>query len=299
MSSNMNRINQLRQQIDACRAGSDDVHSPELADLARALGRGGAAAEPAIVREFDRAQRFDRNVVSALHDVAVPAGLLDKLLAQAAAPCGDAVAHPLSDAVTAAIQSSSQTACQTTIQLEAPPASSASAIVPAPIRRMPRRRALALAAGGLIAAAALGIAYLSWYVRPHRVSHSQLAADVQAWINVAAPGPWQAGQPPGDVAARFPATDLRRRSDSWQRLTTPRREGAVAYRIVPYGAERAWLFVVDTPHHYDVAIGPLTVLPGMSGGWAAGAWQRPGRLFVLVVERGRPLEDYLQRMKAA
>ena len=106
----MNRIDQLRQQIDACRAGSDDLYRPELAELAKAMCQGNSAgdptaADPAVVREFDRAQRFDQCVVSALHDVAVPPGLLQKLLAQASQPSVGQDAELLDDAVTAAAQS--------------------------------------------------------------------------------------------------------------------------------------------------------------------------------------------------
>src|SRR4029453_1010408 len=101
----MSRIDQLREQIDACRTGGDDLHSPDLGELAQAIGEGGAPADPAIVNEFDRSQRFDRAVVSALQDIAVPAGMLERLLAKTTAAADRLRAEILAPAIDAAVNS--------------------------------------------------------------------------------------------------------------------------------------------------------------------------------------------------
>src|SRR5262245_45448960 len=79
----MNIGNQLREQLDACRPGKGDLALPELAAAAQALQR-----DPVAAKEFARSQQFDRQVAAALHDVTLPPGLADRLLAavESAAP---------------------------------------------------------------------------------------------------------------------------------------------------------------------------------------------------------------------
>lgn len=287
----MNRIDELRQQIDAFRAGSDDLHRPELADLARAIGPGGGAADPAVAREFDRAQRFDRCVVSALHDVAVPPGLLEKLLAQASTPPSDDQPAVLDGTIAAATRDAIATVDDSAVNVPSPPA------------RVSRRWALSLAAGGLIAASSLAIGLVIWSAAARRFSVSDLAADVTNWIGqVTPPAGWQLGGPTKNLSGQFPTDDLRPglRVTRWQTFTTTRRERAVVYDVAPFANEEAWLFVVSTPHEFRVASGPLTVLPGITGGWSAGAWQRGRLLFVLVVgPGGREPKDYLRPVREA
>ena len=76
----MNQRPTIREQMDACRPDSDDLHLPEhAADLAE-LQVG--LRESAEVRcELDRIQQSDRIIRSATHDVSLPAGLEAKLLA--------------------------------------------------------------------------------------------------------------------------------------------------------------------------------------------------------------------------
>jgi hypothetical protein len=168
----MNRIDELREQIDACRAGSDDLHLPELAGLAQAVGHDGAAEntadETAIAREFDRSQRFDRSVVSALHDVSVPAGLLERLLAQTAAAKLEGTAT-LEGSVDRAVESADTT-----------PAGEAS-VVKAPTSRTSRRW---LIGAGVLAASALAVGAVLFAVRsgPRDISQAELVNQlIPAW----------------------------------------------------------------------------------------------------------------------
>src|SRR5688572_2368552 len=98
----MDKVLSLREQIDACRPGSDDLSLPGLAELAQA-----AQEDRAVAEELDRSQRFDRAVLSALHDVPVPGDLCERLLAQAAeggaAPLGTAVQQSVAVAAPAAV----------------------------------------------------------------------------------------------------------------------------------------------------------------------------------------------------
>ncbi len=287
----MNRINQLRQQIDACRAGSDDLHRPELADLAKAMGDGAAdpaAVDPAVVREFDRAQRFDRCVVSALHDVAVPPGLLQKLLIQASTPAVGEHADLLDGSVTAAAQ------------IDSPPSGGDATIVSAPagpgVRRLTFFRLVGL---GIVAASLLAAGYVWWPVTPQQILQVELAGDVGNWMTEATQASgWQTGPAPS-----FPAADMLPRGRAiagWRSFRTARGEPVVVFNLMD-GNETVRLFVIATPHRYSVRPVPLTPLLGMTGNWNVGAWQREGGpLYVLVVGRGRRSpDDYVRVVNPA
>ena len=306
----MNRTDELRQQIDACRAGSDDLHRLELADLRRALaaappGHGGDA-DRAVAGELERAQRFDRSVVSALHDVAVPAGLLEKLLAQSAQAGGNEATGDEASGDEASGNESGQELSAAAAATDAENLAPVGEPAASPLARQPRRltrRTLALAGGGLIAAGLLALGYFQWSLAPRRISHDELVAEVTQWIAkpLRSPG-WRPGTPPKVLSDRFPTTDLRFSVAGWKQIETSRGEPTAVYELAPVGnGAAAWLVVVDTPHQYPVATSPLSQLPGISGGYSAGAWQRSGGpLFILVVSRGgRPLRNYLRMTRAA
>lgn len=63
------------ERLDAVRPGSDDLAQPELASAAELLTR-----DAALAAEFRRRQIWDRRIVAAMHDVAVPADLRVRLL---------------------------------------------------------------------------------------------------------------------------------------------------------------------------------------------------------------------------
>ncbi len=71
----MERSN-LRESLDACRPGSADLAHSELADARAELD-----ADAGLRRRVRRAEQFDRSVAGAMQDVAVPAGLQERLLA--------------------------------------------------------------------------------------------------------------------------------------------------------------------------------------------------------------------------
>src|SRR5262245_65951838 len=72
----MNDIQRLREQIDSCRPGSDDLTLPELSELRQA-----AEHDRAVAQSRWHSHQFDKAVAAALQDVPVPAGLLDRVLA--------------------------------------------------------------------------------------------------------------------------------------------------------------------------------------------------------------------------
>jgi hypothetical protein len=287
----MSRIDQLREQIDACRTGGDDLLSPDLAELAQAIGEGGAPADPAIVSEFDRSQRFDRAVVSALQDVAVPAGMLERLLAKTAA-AGRRPAGILAPAVDAAVKPPAGA-----------PTGDVATVAPAAATATPatlsRRWVLAFAVA--VAAGIIAVAFALSQSSQQNIELAQLADDAQRWNSEARSRSDWYQTPPGDVLKIFPVDPVLRGGSGavakWRRFGTVRGETAIAYDLSSGPRDRAILFVVKTPHHYVgvPSAPPLTPLPGTTGGLSVGAWQTStGLLYVLVVEGRRPLSDYLR-----
>lgn len=64
----------ILEGIDACRPDRDDDRLPELAAAFEQVQN-----QPAAARQFDRVQRIDAALLTAMHDVPVPAGLAERL----------------------------------------------------------------------------------------------------------------------------------------------------------------------------------------------------------------------------
>src|SRR2546426_12779898 len=75
----MKSSRRLREQIDACRPGGDDLALPALAELAQSI-----KDDPALAEEVRCCQAFDCLVGAAIHDVSVPADLRERLIAATA-----------------------------------------------------------------------------------------------------------------------------------------------------------------------------------------------------------------------
>jgi len=76
----------LRELLDAVRPGSEDLSRSEFADLASRLQR-----DPQFKEVAQRSQRLDLAIADSLHDLTVPAGAVDRLLARLGAPVGASV----------------------------------------------------------------------------------------------------------------------------------------------------------------------------------------------------------------
>jgi len=65
----------LRELIEACRPGHDDLASPEFGLLAERLD-----GDERLREQFELSQQVDQAITTAFHDVAIPRGLADRLL---------------------------------------------------------------------------------------------------------------------------------------------------------------------------------------------------------------------------
>ena len=66
----------LHEMIDACRPGSEDVELPEMAPLADQI-----VADADLRSRYQRTQQLDARLVRAIDEIAVPAGLHERILA--------------------------------------------------------------------------------------------------------------------------------------------------------------------------------------------------------------------------
>jgi hypothetical protein len=260
----MTAINKLREQIDACRAGSDDLALPGLAELAEA-----ATEDRAVADELAQSQQFDRVVTAALHDVEIPAGLAERLLAAAEEPVarGTESLH-----------------------------------VQSRIKHWSARRRWLLASGSVALTALVAVSASLWFRQPRLVTASELAGAVMAWQGQPADDAWQtASSLPRDLALdpAIAGGPLR-----WQKVRAGGSHdwsGIVGVvELSPPGGPRAVVYVVRSSARFAVPPMPEPSFPlNLSGRQRATAWQRPGTslLFVLVVdeEQGHRLENYLHR----
>jgi len=241
----MSLSRQLREQIDACRPGKDDLALPALAELAAALPDDASLGE-----ELARSQKFDSAVTAALTDLPVPQGLAERLLAAAAAPAGVATTN-------------------------------------VPERRFSRRAwsYAAASAAAVLFAGSLGM--WLWPRSPRVVTADDLAADLESMIKAA-----QAGRPSGALPGGYtlPAV-LLARPLSYQRFTTRQGWPAIAVNLSPPAAPAATLLVIRSRAKTNLPAAPRSI--SASGGKAAFAWQQGGFVYVLVIDRGLRMEDYL------
>lgn len=259
---------QLREQIDVCRPGSDDLALPALAELAAA-----AEHDRAVAAELLRSQRFDRAVSAALQDLPAPAGLMERLLA--------------------AVEANKPA-------LPAP-------IEQTPSRWTRRRLLLAagsLAAVALLAVTAV----LFVPRPQQQVTQEELSLAVAEWVNGrgVVPSDWVATPLPTKFA--IPSSINRKQPSRWRPLAASGdgwSGSGVAMDLNPPTGAPAMLFVGSSKARFGVPSVP-TRLPvsGLPGGrMKAVAWQNPttNLLYVLVVteDRGQRLEDFLHHRPEA
>ena len=264
----MNRIRHLREQIDACRPGSDDLALPALAELAAAVEQ-----DRAVAAALARSQRFDQAMAAAMHDVSVPAGLAERLLA----------------------------ACE-----RDKPAPASAVAEPAAGRRHSRR--IWMIAIGSTAAALLAAAAAWQFARPARVvSGEELSLAVVHWASDGQLLANQWKQPAQLPAAYRPPKGIKGTVNRWRSLPLAKggfaSQGA-AMHFTPPGAPRAMLFVFSSRAKFSLPATPVEI-PTPSGfpGGKAVAWQNPksGLVYVLFVveDRGQRLEHFLPGVKLA
>jgi hypothetical protein len=258
-----NLRHELLESLESCRANSVDLDSgdlndPVFAELATALGH-----DPELRVHFERVQRADAAIRTALADVPLPADLSERVMRRLAAPAADSPA-PLQDEA------------------------------PAKSQRFSRRRAIAVLAALSASAAMLTFVWLHNNQTSPLTSDEVLARSMQFFGGE--------GDTPGQLVsqvappAEYPISRDLRRSASirWRRVGKFLGGEAVAYDL-PAITGRATLYVVRR----NVAGLPSSPpgIPDLStAGNSIAAWESNGLVYVLVVQGDeRTYAEYFDR----
>lgn len=272
----MNQRPTIREQIDACRPDSDDLHLPEH-DADRAELHGSLRESPDVRGDCERIQRNDRIIRSAMQDVSLPAGLEAKLLAAVQA----AQAVPL-----AGVEQVVRTESTTTDNLVVQPRVPAS-----------RRWFLKVAAGVATTAALVVIGFMtlqSFRQTEQPITTDQLASQAEEWLRAVDPHAMRVIKP---IPSTFPSDIVLGTVDRVGTVST--NHGSITAYLVknPANGVIARLLVIPTTRTYPVGTLPLSNIPGVSGGWQVRAWQRGGVLYVIAVpaDSGAPLDQFIRQ----
>jgi len=274
MDHSQDRQRRLQELIDAARAGSDDAAHPDFALLAER-----ARLDPTVRGLWQRSQRFDLAVSEALHDLPVPSGSVERLLAVLeAAAVGATPAVAKVPAFVAVPEEAS--ADETPAKAEDP--------APRAVKRNSwPGQALLVAASAAVALAA----YLA--LRPAAVELGPLeilSADWLLTVNLAA-----VEQNPMDKTPprRYPtSTALHVQPIAWRSISGLwERTDGVAYQLRTPAA-RATLYVIDddaghqAPQFGALPTAPPSTAPVTTGGRAMSVWRDGKLVYLLVVEGG-------------
>ena len=248
---------QLIENIEACRPGSDDVASPEMADVARQIEQ-----NPQARALYENVQKWDAAVGAKMEDIDVPQGLQDRILERLRSAAGSTVealnvaSHPLD--------------VEPAVQI-APP--------PEPVSRRSRRhysRRQWLAGFAAIAACVLVAAFLSvWLPSDSEVPMEDIA---DGWSQQLAANWQQTEQPPREFAVPGAITAA---PVGWQWLAKHAAHG-VAYQLQDRAGTTAILYVARLSRT-GLPLAPPAAPQSNTGGKAVGYWRSGDMVYVLVV----------------
>lgn len=259
----------IRELIDACRAGSDDLQLAELEVLARSVEQ-----DAGVRAALARSQRVDTEIRTAMQRVAVPEGLakriLDRMAVERAPLTEAAVDSPL-------------------VSLPAHRGGERAAT------RRSRRSSWLFATAAMASALVLAFFLMRAYGPPDSdvITPQSISEDARQWVAAIAPNRWRTDQLP---AAQFPPSPhLPLRVHRWQPLATQASsDRLVCYDLAPSGAGRVLLFVLVTDRRTENLPARPAVPIRDTQGLCVGAWEdKPrGTVYALAVEGDR--KRYLQ-----
>jgi hypothetical protein len=267
-----------------------------------------------------RSQRLDQSISDAMHDLPIPTGSVDRLLAKLNVPAGPAKPATAANA-TSATASASATPPGPLAPSSANPANGGAAMPSVatgkkappeknaddyeassedpPGRSSPRRKwKLGLIEVSVfVLVASLGA--VAYFFTGSQVAYNadQIVGEVKHFADNEQPDDWQpipASAPPA-ILAKFPfaaGSGLTVKPTSWRHVRDLLSRSGVAYDLRS-GAIAATLYVVelDPPNRFAprfehlAAAAPTTALVD-SGGWAVSTWAQGDLLYVLVVKGG-------------
>lgn len=259
---------EIQHAIDACRPGSDDLQQPEMAALAETVRH-----DPEVRRQYECSQQFDALVSEAVHDVCVPAGLADRLLAALEPTSGQAT-----------VESPEPVA---SISSERDIRKAAAGVGRWSHRR--RSRIWTIMAGSLTAAAALAgfLLLVPYFSVTEPRPDDRLPGEIMMWADAVVRQGWNEDLPTAQVLERPLDRAVRARPERWCSIATSYDSQTIVYDVAPRGTEMALVFCMRS----RVRSSTLPEMPpwnafSATGGLTLGVWRRGDMVYVLVVRGG-------------
>ncbi len=239
----------LRKLMECYRRESADSADPEMAALQRAVSE-----DPAVRGEFEAIQAWDAAIGRAMHEVPVPAGLADRLVA--------------------ALQQGTQERDELGEEPVAPAGSSHRSVG----RGVWFRRAAAVVTS---AAALLALTFFLSGLRDN-LTAALVDQSAREWLDSLDPEAWQQTQPP---SGRWPRREqVQFPMVGWQEFQALGDSRAVAYLgSVPPAQSEAYLLVIRTRRGRDLPESPPYDPNSTTGGLCVGVWKSDDGLCVLMV----------------
>ena len=238
----------IRELIDACRPGHDDLTQGEFQELAARI-----QSDRELDETFERSQQLDGAIARAMVDVEVPAGLADRLLD--VFDVAETQEFGGGDHV--------ETSVHTTRR-----------------RWLTAPRAAIL--GGV--AAVIAILALVQFAAPDPVTQQQLARYASEWTigGEAESYEWRSVE---QALPKYPDGLPRRarlRPQGWRAI-----EGSTAacYDLLP-GDNGQAVYLVVWPNREGVGFSSSPTLVGETAGWCIAVWSKKGHLYALVIRGG-------------
>jgi len=261
----------IREGIEACRPASDDLDSPELADVARRV-----KDDPQARLAYDRVQEYDAAILKSIDDVSVPPGLSERILERLCA-ARDESANGRSKDLLAGVVAAASSAREATPDAQ---------VSPAPRRLALSRRHLTGAALTALLACVLLVVVINLMQEPSDLALPDLADQWQVKLD----DNWQQmADAPADFA--LPGAVLVKPA-GWQWIDRYTTVPVVAYELVHAKAGKAMLYVARMTRNGLPSAPPLT--PQSTSGKAVAYWQSGSHVYVLVVEHERNYRAFVR-----
>jgi hypothetical protein len=257
---------EMIEAIEACRPGSDDLHNSEWPDLAAAVQR-----DAALRRRYEETRAWDRAIGEAMQDVAVPAGLSDRLWN--------------------ALQSASSAGAMPSEIVPSPAAAPASEATRAggsgAGSRKHRRWAIALAGIVVSAAVILVAVFVQPTRRPAPQPTPEFASEVIQWSDAVVKSDWRTDFSSAELRD-FPLDEaIRGVPRRWTRLSTRYHRQTLVYDLTSLRDERTYVFCFPAPRsRSDLPSAPPLKPFSTTGGFSVGTWQRNDQVYVLAAQGG-------------
>ncbi len=262
----------IRELMDSCRPLSDDLQQPEMRPLAELM-----SADAEVANQFARSQGLDAAISATVHDVPIPVGLEQRLLAaldsQQGAMRGEGRPADAGEAV--------ERKPVVAADITAVAADSEAVTVPRPAKRFGGWRLWTAVA---TTAAAVGLFFLFGDFRPpppisgHALEAAALnwQLDDEGWTD--GPEMWTRHPLPSRMLTR----QVKRRQAIWLNELGV---DASCYELAMPAGSSARIFVFSKPAGVELPAAPPRA-PVSTRGTTVAAWTRDGFAYVLVLHGG-------------